>query len=207
MRNPVWSILILSVPGRLGQLDALYKRLEGQMAESGISKESVEIVTIVDNRVMSIGEKRNLALSLSVGTYISFLDDDDDVSDDFVPVLHTAAKRRREGVICFDQDCTVNGKKFKVDFFLENQNMPAVLDPATGEYPAVITRKPYHMCLWNGVVARQTKFPDVSYGEDLAWLNQMWQRTRTQYKIPKVLHYYQFSDATSESLKRVAEHG
>ena len=136
------------------------------------------------------------------GQYCSFLDDDDNVSQDFISeIWNVISSDSKPDVICFDQDCNVNNKKFQVNFSLTNENQPAIMD-TNGNYPNAITRKPYHMCVWKSVIAKNTMFPDTSYGEDLAWLSQLWQRVKTQVKINKVLHCYEYSDESSESIKR-----
>lgn len=191
----LFSVLILSIPSRLEKLTKLYSFLQNQIKDA-----PVEVLCLVDNKAMTIGEKRNRLLTCARGKYLAFLDDDDMVSDDYIDSIVDAIRNNHEAdVIAFNQHCTVNGKEFLVDFNLNHQNEPARLD-ANGNY-ADIKRKPYHMCVWKSVIAKNTPFPDVSYGEDLAWIMSLSMRCRKQYKINKILHYYQYSDSTSESIQ------
>ncbi len=81
------SILILTIPER----DALYQRLRrklaGQVADHKLERH-VEVMTYLDNHEHSIGEKRNTLVTRATGAFVVFVDDDDDVSDQYVPLIH-----------------------------------------------------------------------------------------------------------------------
>lgn len=197
----IFSVLILSIPSRLDKLANLYGNLSNQ-----IGNMPVEVLCLVDNKAMTIGEKRNKLLACARGKYLAFLDDDDMVSNDYVESIVQAIQHHPEAdVIPFNQHCMVNGKEFYVDFDLSNNNEPAVMD-ANGNY-ANIRRKPYHMCVWKSVIAKNTPFPNVSYGEDLAWIMNLCLRCKRQHKIQKVLHYYRYDDRTSESIQYRGRNG
>ena len=207
-----WSILILSVPNRVVDLMMpLYNKLLAQLGD----RKDVEILCLIDNKSMTIGEKRNKLLSCARGEYLSFLDDDDDVAGTFIQDVLGMMKSTEEqeaklrsisaikpgtstDVFTFNQHCNVNGQEFFVNFGLTNPNEPAILD---GKFNGTIKRKPYHMCVWKSILAKNTVFPDSSYGEDLAWITQLAMKCKVSCHIDKVLHYYRFSDKTSESIK------
>lgn len=171
----------------------LQKQAEGQ---------PVEILTLIDNKAMTIGQKRNMLLSCARGKYLAFLDDDDMVSEDYISQILfaiRAAPNHGVDVIAFRQHCTVNGKTFHVDFGLGNSFEPVISDD-NGNYKD-IKRPPYHMCAWRSIIAKNTPFPDISYGEDAAWISQMIQRCKSQWKTDKILHYYRYDDKTSESIQ------
>jgi hypothetical protein len=64
-----------------------------------------------------------------------------------------------------------------------------------------ILRPPYHMCFWRSQIAKSVRFKSSSYGEDISWCAEMYPKVRTETHIDKVLHYYQYSDSTSESIQ------
>jgi len=200
--TPILSILMLSVPNRIDSyLSPLYKKLMNQVGD----RKDIEVLCLIDNKIMSIGEKRSKLLHCSSGTHLAFLDDDDDVSNDYIKELTmTLTIMPTADVVTFNQHCTVNGNEFLVNFDLNNPvNEPAGPD-SSGKWRN-IKRKPYHMCAWKSVIAKNTPFENISYGEDLIWVTKLAQRAKSQFKIEKVLHYYQFSDQTSESIKRKDE--
>jgi glycosyltransferase involved in cell wall biosynthesis len=188
------SILICSVPNRSEDLKKLYDHLQSQIGDS----KEIEILSIMDNKSMSIGTKRNLLLNCARGNYLAFLDDDDWVSSDYIKEILLAIESKSD-VITFNQHCTVNGKEFTVNFGLNNPNEPASIDQA-GNYRN-IRRKPYHMCIWKGVIAKNTPFKEISYGEDIDWIMRLCQRCKTETHIDKQLHFYRYSDSTSESIQ------
>lgn len=196
--SPLFSVLILSVPNRLGPLlIPLYDKL---LKQTGGSKD-VEILCLVDNKVMTIGEKRQKLLDIARGGWVGFLDDDDDIADSYIEDLKTAMLSTPADVIAFNQHCTINGDEFRVFFDIKNGHDP-VCRGTDGNFKD-LKRFPYHMCFWRSDVAKTIPFRNSSYGEDLDWCSRMMQsgRINTQVKIDKILHYYRFEDSKSESLK------
>ena len=57
------------------------------------------------------------------------------------------------------------------------------------------------MCFWRSEIAKSSAFKPSSYGEDLAWCMGMYPKVRSETHLDKVLHYYQYSDSTSESIQ------
>lgn len=90
----LWSILICGIPERYHSVQPLlYSLLEKQ---SVARMPDVELLYFMDNRRRSVGAKRNDLLRAARGEYISFIDDDDDVSDKYVSDLHDAIVRTRK---------------------------------------------------------------------------------------------------------------
>ena len=190
-----FSVLILTIPSRVEKYwTPLYQHLEKQIADS---RAKVEILTLADNKAMTIGEKRQALLDISRGKWIGFLDDDDWVSDDYVASLSQAMNDKPADVITFEQDCTVNSDKFKVDFRVGNPVEPYV--PNSGK--TLIRRPPYHICFWRSRIAKNVRFRSLSYGEDLDWISRMLPYVTLETHLDKVLHQYRFSDSTSESIQ------
>ena len=190
-----FSVLILTIPSRVEKYwTPLCQHLDKQIADTGAK---VEVLTLADNKAMTIGEKRQSLLDISRGKWVGFLDDDDWVSDDYIASLSQAMNDKPADVITFEQDCTVNSDKFKVDFRVGNPHEPYV--PNSGV--SLIRRPPYHMCFWRNKIAKNVRFRPSSYGEDLDWISRMLPYVTSETHLDKVLHYYRYSDATSESIQ------
>lgn len=184
------SILIPSIPERFIKANRLYRKCLKQATDE------VEILMFTDNKKRTIGEKRNDMLSLANGKYFIILDDDDDISKDFVKSILPFTDNLID-VITFKQECTIEGRKFIVEFGLGND-----VEQLTQEYND-IKRPPWHCCVWNRERFAKVKFPEVNYGEDGVWAERAgWISTRGEH-IDKVLHYYNFdikkSAATTEN--------
>lgn len=187
-----FSILIPSIPERTAKAAALFNKLVAQA-----DKKPVEVLMLTDNRSLPLSKKRNALLSLSAGRFIAHLDDDDDVSDDYVDsILAEIVRSPNINVICFDQIADLgDGKPYRVSTSLAHENQDSYLlpDGSRGD----IVRKPWIWCAWNGSLARQTVFTSSSYGEDWVWLQDMLKKSRTEIRIPRVLHYYFWSKDTT----------
>ena len=102
----LWSILICGIPERYHTVQPLlFSLLERQ---SVARMADVELLYLLDNKRRSVGAKRNALLGEARGEYVSFIDDDDMVSGEYVRRIHDAIveARKREtpvDVICFSQ--------------------------------------------------------------------------------------------------------
>lgn len=191
--NVLCTIMILSIPSRIEKyLLPLYNKLLKQCE----NYPEVEILCLIDNKKMSIGEKRQSILDIARGKWVAFMDDDDDVSDDYISSLCDVMKSNQDvDVITFDQHCTVNGLQFVVNFSMKNK-LERYIPGMT-----FVRRPPFHMCFWKNTIAKNSIFANSSYGEDYAWCLSMYPHVKTEIHIDKQLHLYKYSDATSESLQ------
>ena len=186
------SILILTIPSRVEDcLMPLYRYLLEQVKD----RKDVEILCMMDNKSMSIGEKRQALLDSARGKWIGFLDDDDWVSSDYIDSLLEAMRDNPADVITFDQDCMVNDHRFMVRFGWKNPH--EAYDPSR----TLLLRPPYHMCMWRRKIAKNFRFTASSYGEDIAWISAMLPFVQSETHLDKVLHHYRYSDSTSESIR------
>ena len=180
------SILICSVPTRMSThfrqlLDVLLPQ----------ATKDVEVVWLGDNYKMSVGEKRNNLLSIAKGKYVTFVDDDDMVSKDYVAELLRYINGGAD-IICFNVNCSLNGGKYKrVDYdanFL-----------ADHETKDAYKRLPNHICCVKREIALQVGFLSINMGEDSDYAKRLKPLIKTQSIINKVLYNYDFSHTISET--------
>jgi hypothetical protein len=182
------SILIPTVPRRLRScypdlLEKLLKQAEGH---------PVEILGLFDNKKRPVGKKRNDLMKLAQGQFLTFIDDDDDVSDDYVSLVVDALSRFPEAdCLVFDSMCSVNAETpYKCRYGIEYDYTH------TAEW---WTGKPAHTMVWKTSIARQGVFPEKNYSEDMEWVQQVWPLVKVQDRIHKVLYYYNFRSNISET--------
>jgi len=77
------SLLICTIEGREEQFFSLYRNLSQQIQEFK-GDNSVEILFILDNKEISIGEKRQKLLLQAKGKFVCWVDDDDTVPINYV---------------------------------------------------------------------------------------------------------------------------
>ncbi|PQE02199.1 hypothetical protein CYL16_01135 [Mycobacterium sp. EPG1] len=186
------SILVPAVPGRDSRrlLSSLYGQAAGQ---------PVEVLVLCDNLKRSIGRKRNDLLSVAQGDYITFVDDDDIVTDDYVRSLVGSLGA---DVVTFDVEVTLNGgqafpMRFSKDFTSENRD-------------GLWLRIPNHLMCVRRELAVQNGFPDVGVGEDADYAKRLLPLLRSETRINRTLYFYRYSDAvtlTQTSRRSTCAHG
>jgi len=173
-------------------LHPLIQKIERQVKD-WTGKGTVEILTFLDNRMRTIGEKRDALVQMSRGRFVAFCDDDDDVTETYVAELLNAIAMANEdvSVITFDQLAIINGVQAVCSFSLSHPNEPF---KAPG-----FRRNAWHVCAWRGEMARKVRFPATNYGEDWAWAKHLVIDAKNELRIPRVLHVYRYDPVISEA--------
>lgn len=190
--KPRLSVLVCGVPSRLKtKLANVFGELEKQA-----SGRAVEVICLLDNRSRTTGEKRNALLKVARGEYVTFVDDDDRVAQNYVEEILKATKTTPSPqVIVFD--VSVSGYKAshgfpdricKYDVAFEDQDLPNLYK-----------RKPNHLMVWQAVIARSVMFPDITRGEGDLWARRLLIRYKKlrQHRIAKTLYYYEYDPKLS----------
>ena len=104
------SILIPSVAERRNtflpkSLNMLYGQLESLPIED---QKEVEIIYLIDNKTMMLGDKRNLMVDMAKGEYIAFVDCDDRISADYISSLLEGIKSGADSIV-FLASVSLNG--------------------------------------------------------------------------------------------------
>lgn len=177
------SILIPSLPSRYEQLWYLLSKLTPQITDD------VELIILTDNKKITLWEKRNKMVSLAHGDYIVFLDDDDDISDDYVSSLLDATHYNTD-VICYKMKCSVEWQPYKmVHFSKDFVNWQTYI-----EY----FRKPNHLMCYRKDILQKAKWQDITYWEDMIFSEEVSKYIKTEHIIDKVLYYYNYFSSLSE---------
>lgn len=181
------SILICSLPNRLNLLYRLITEINNQ----SIGRD-VQILYLGDNKSMTVGQKRNHLLSNASGKYVTFIDDDDRISPEYISSIFEGIDRNPE-VITFQVAKLFNGlpdrtQKFNKDYG-KNHRSP------DKKFNLML---PNHLCVWRRDVIKE-KFPNSSLGEDWKWAELMVPHYTDEYHIEKILYTYDFNKETTET--------
>lgn len=181
------SILIPSIPSRFHMVEALYKRL---LAMKGTKR--IEIIVLMDNKVMSIGEKCNHLIASCRGKYFMICHDDDELVS--LSAIYRATFKDVD-VIDFKAKCrNDDGSTYIVTQKLGNE---VEHNTKNGRY-LNCNRPPFPNCAWHNRFKFFT-FPDISYAEDWVWVEQCLAVAETEIYINKVLFKYNFDKGVSEA--------
>jgi glycosyltransferase involved in cell wall biosynthesis len=179
------SILIPTLEQRKPQFSALCDCLRRQIAENELESK-VELLSLCDSGGQSIGTKRNALLDRSTGEFVVFIDDDDDVSTDYVSLVCRAIQIRP------DVDCV--GIRGCITFRGTHPH-PFVHSIRYRDYSSrggVYTRPPYHLNPIRRSIAASYRFREVNYSEDVDWALRVRQdrHLRSEEFVDAELYYY-----------------
>jgi hypothetical protein len=152
----VWTIAVLTIPGREELLKRLLARLKPQL------NDQVQ-VKIFEHPTDSIGKKRQLALNQCKTTYISFIDDDDLVSPQYVNYILSKIKLMPDGIGFRGIIMSHNIKP--VEFV--NRSGLRYIDKAFRSSDCYIFYRPLnHLNPVLTEIAKQIGYKDISFQED-----------------------------------------
>lgn len=179
------SILICTLPERKEMYTFIHKKLLNQIFDLGVFSEQVEICTH-NNTLMTTGAKRNELLQMSRGKFIVFVDDDDDVSDDYVEkIVFTIMKHPYIDCIGIEGIITTDG--------LQQKNWFISIDSKDWyEENNIYYRTPNHISPVRIDLALQAGFPDVTYGEDREYSKRLLPLCKNEAKIKGSLYHYKY---------------
>lgn len=159
-----WSILIATMPGRETSLKRLVTSIHEKHARI-CPEVQIEVLLSFDNREATIGTKRQSLLDRAAGKYLSFIDDDDDVTDAYF----------EDATACISGKYHVARLRGQIQQYTFTHSIENSLDQpmARGD---VFLRPPNHLNILLSTVAKFIQYRDVKYGEDLDWCIRLAQR-------------------------------
>lgn len=175
-----WSVLIPTITGREASLHHLLTSIREKVGRIAPDLR-VEYCIEFDNREASVGTKRNKLLQAAKGKYMSFIDDDDDITDAYIEDLLAMIRggyqvMRLRGTI----------RPYTFTHSIENKLTDNM---ARGD---VFVRPPNHLNPMLSDVAKLVQFGNAVRGEDLDWtirLARSGYLTNEYQSDPSRIHY------------------
>jgi len=192
----LWSILICTLESRRDQFQSLHEDLVSQIKENNLEEE-IEILFFEDDKDFPVGIKRNSLVEAATGKYISFIDDDDKVSNTYVKQIYDIIKYN-------DVDC-IGIVGLLISRVLGNkQFIHSLKYKEYSEDDKYYYRPPNHLNPMKREKILDFKFPYVNFGEDADWAMKICKAgvLKTEVFIDDILYYYHFDYATTETQKR-----
>lgn len=173
---PILSILICTLSDRIDKLNTLLEKLYSQA-----DGYNVEFLTDSDNGESSIGEKRNRLLRKAKGEYVCYVDDDDDVSFDYIRCICKAVETKPD---CVGIEGEIIGIHGVLKFFhsIEFQGWYTGID---GFY-----RTPNHLNPVKRNIVSKIMFKEISFGEDNYYSNALKHLIKTEEYIDHPIYIY-----------------
>ncbi|WP_197508103.1 glycosyltransferase [Mycobacterium sp. 1245801.1] len=182
------SILVCSVSERFDGFAAqIQRQLYGQIDKlADRDRSRVEVIVLTDTRSMTIGGKRNHLVNMAAGKYVVFVDDDDEIADDYVESLLNATRSGAD-VLVFNLEYQFNGARKRVI----RHSLRFTDDSTRG------LNTPRHTSAVRRDIALALPFAETSYGEDFDWAQRLLSVAKTECAINKTLYIYRDCPATS----------
>lgn len=178
-----WSILIPTIPGREGGLTKLLDSIR-EKATRICPAMRYEVCLAFDNRETSIGLKRQQLLKDARGKYLSFIDDDDDITDEYIEDLWACIQGGFHTMRLRGQMKQYN--------FVHSTEITMKSPMATKDEIPLFQRPPNHLNPMLADVAKLIPFKDAVHGEDLDWTLSLYKTgfLTTEYRSdPSRVHY------------------
>lgn len=182
MTSITLSILVSTVPSRL---PFYYPRIMKSLLNQVGDRKDIEIIGLFDNKIRSVGAKRDALLQLASGKFLTFIDDDDRIEDCYIEnIMNTIATDPDADCIVYNVLCSVNGAKP----FLCKYGIEFSYGKIKGgtEWRG----KPAHTMVWRSSLAKLHRFSDMKHGEDVDWVLRAITGIKKQVRIDKVLYHY-----------------
>lgn len=187
------SILIPTVGSRRNTflpriLEQIYSQYDNMSEDF---KKQVEILVLMDNKTIMLGDKRNIMVEQAQGEYVVFVDDDDRISEDYIETLLNATQENKDA-ITFKAEVTLNNGLPKVCKYSKNFEK----DYNDNDF---YYRIPNHICCVKKEIAQTVEFPSILYGEDSGYSKKLKPLLKSETFIDKILYYYDFNSETTET--------
>lgn len=159
-----------------------------QMCDDYAEKDSR--IKVVHKKNGGLSDARNAGMAVATGEYISFIDSDDYVSDDFFECLLDVMNKESSDIA----ECSV------VKFYEDNRFDEFSDDLSVKTYDtqdamsALIAENPFHQHVWNKLYKTEL-VKDIPYAvgklnEDEFWTYQVFGRANKVSKLNKTMYYY-----------------
>ena len=200
--KPRLSICVCHITSRHKKLGRLLNILRGQLTDA--VNLPVEVLVAADGGEHTSGSKRH-ALSLAAkGDYISFIDDDDTVSDNYAEIILEGSKDDPEVItfyVLIDHQDVV-GQKPHYRLNIHTLDVPHdLVRRGVQEHPdfghlVLVGMWPSHINAWRRDVQRKVAYhPELNCLDDAAWIEPLMTSglVTTEKHIEEILYTYEFS--------------
>jgi hypothetical protein len=183
----LWSICILTVPSRKEKLEKLLNKINETIPYS--YKHRIQIIVNTDNKEKTVGQKRNECVKQAKSKYISFIDDDDLISDTYIPKICRKLNSDLYDGIAFWGLYYVNDKPTML-FNHANKN--------GGHYKDSLGRQHRPLNHLNPVrteIAKKIMYPEKNFGEDSDYCDRLLESglIQNEYSFHEVMYHYLWS--------------
>ena len=152
----------------------------------------MQICILSDNREMSIGLKRNKLMEMAVGDYIAFIDDDDEIGNDYFGQVLGGIEKEQPDVIGLMGVMRWQKSRTKV---VNHRFFHTIKNARWWQSSRGYERPPNHLNPIRRDVAIQFPFEDLNHGEDKDWSLRIAEAgvLKREVMVNQPIYYYNFN--------------
>lgn len=180
MNKPLLTIAIPTTIGRELTYSKLLNKIQEQAKPFG---DKIEIITMCDDKEITIGEKRNLLYAMAKGEYTVQWDDDDDIAQDGILLIMEALQSLPD-CVTYEEYIDIDGKIMRSNHSLQ------YIDWADNQDGYDFVRTPFMKSVIKTEIAKSVPIPHIRFGEDHQWSQALKPHLKTEAHIPKQIYKY-----------------
>lgn len=199
MSQPLLSILIPTVFERVESFKRLRSFINYQINEYDLQGQ-VEVLHLLDNKEMTIGEKRNRLYQMANGTYSLQIDDDDQIHHEALPLIIDEIKNEDCDCVGYKELCIFDGKRvessnFSIKYGGWADNVDGFNHVRTPFFKTPIKTR---ICL-------QIPVPFIRFGEDHEFSKMIYPLLQKENYIDEFLYHYIHNSTPHNSRYGIAQ--
>ena len=158
-------------------------------------------IRVINKENEGISAARNQGMGLAQGEYISFIDSDDWIEENYLEALYTAAKKYDSDIAC-SNIIRVTGKRHRKKIIYKKEEFTTESDKKNE-----LTKVPINSYVWNKIYKRESllksgvKFPVGRVYEDVIWCIKAIYYLNGVVTVPDAVYYYRKNPTSIMSTK------
>ncbi len=158
-------------------------------------------IRLINKENEGISAVRNQGMELAKGEYISFIDSDDWIDENYLEALYTAAKKYDSDIAC-SSIIRVTGKRHRKKIIYKKEEFTTESDKKNE-----LTKVPINSYVWNKIYKRVSllksgvKFPVGRVYEDVIWCIKAIYYLNGVVTVPDAVYYYRKNPTSIMSTK------
>ena len=184
MKSPLLTIMVPTTKDRYAQFRMLGRSIFNQIFDNSLW-DKVEFIWEEDNKEISVGAKRQLLLERARGEFVVGIDSDDAIAETYVKdIINAIESNRVTDHVGFFERCIMEGSESKSIFSIKYQKWAENVDG----YDHIRCANPKSVI--RRTKALQVGFPDLRFGEDRIFSENVTPLLTSEVFIEKELYIY-----------------
>lgn len=181
-------------------INQTYKNLEIILVDDGSPDNCPKIcdeyakqdsrIKVINKENGGLSDARNAGMKVATGEYVSFIDSDDYISDDFIETLYTTMKTENSDIV----ECDIVKFEDGTTPVIEKENCEINSFSTEKGLSLLIAENKFHQHVWNKLykseISLKIPFEKGKLNEDEFWTYQIFGQAEKVTQINKSMYFY-----------------